>query len=715
MTRLLFLFLFLLGSADVSLRAERIDAVQAGRLARAFLSGHNVDVATDAPSGGGGSTVRPRGFTRLASERPVYVCPKGKDGTPYFYVFNTESGFVMVAGDTRLVSIPGYSMEGQFRAEQLPANFRAWLEGYAREAETLLAQPTPAVQTVREFPKAASSPSAEPVAPLMRGIVFGQNAPYNLLCPMDGDRRSVTGCVATAMAQVMAYHRWPERGEGQYSYVSKQRGFQLSANFAQTTFDWDHILTSYQDGSTAAEQQAVAQLLYAAGISVSMDYTSDASSAGHSRVGMALRDYFRYNPRMQFVQRRYFDHTTWEQLLRSELRAGRPVIYSGQDPNTHEGHAFVCEGADGEGRYYMNWGWNGWQNGYFSLSLLRPDDGNYVSDQTALIGVARPEVELSEPDLLCLERFSAEPNEDGGLNGHYFIYLPSLATFSGYTSLALYREDGTLVQRMREQERKIESSFTEEGWSYRSTFFTITTHDVIDVPDGAYKLRAEYRQAASEHWQPLYAGDEQQAELSVRITQHQFGDVVVPKVLLKVEDVHAPATVSPGAEMNYSFTLRNVGGADFQGRLVLAVRAATSTDAFTIVSSLSAVDVPAGGSVPQNFSLLAPEVVGDYDLLVFAAEADGDYKPIHELYRLTVTTVSGLAGASAEEVSVARRMDRQLLITPPRPMLIALFTLDGRCVRRQRMAQPALWDCSALPAGTYLLQAGEQSLRVVLP
>ena len=198
---------------------------------------------------------------------PAYIAKDATSGTPHFYVYNlsNDNGFVIVAADTRVRIILGYSFNGSFDEKNIPVNMRAWLEEYASQIAYAVQQIPDTVAT----PAVTSSTSVNVnsyVNPLLGDISYNQIAPYNDLCPMDGDTRSVTGCVATAMVQVMRYHRHPYRGKGIKSYTTSTLNQTLTVDFGATVYDWGNMLPSYDPSATEVQKTAVATLMYHAGV-----------------------------------------------------------------------------------------------------------------------------------------------------------------------------------------------------------------------------------------------------------------------------------------------------------------------------------------------------------------------------------------------------------------------------------------------------------------
>ena len=237
--------------------------------------------------------------------------------------------------------------------------------------------------------------SATAVEPLLKDITWNQTKPYNNCCPNDYP----TGCVATAMGQVMYYYRYPEHGVGSNTY--QWNGQQLTANFGTTTYQWSNMQDKLTANSSSAAQDAVATLLYHVGVSVNMNYgpaSEGGSGASPSYIAPALINHFGYDKGCHLRSREYFTKTEWEATVRNELDNGRPILYGGFTMSA-SGHSFVCDGYNQQGYYHINWGWDGLNNGYFLLSALDPktkgtgggEEGQgFNYNQTMVIGIQKP-------------------------------------------------------------------------------------------------------------------------------------------------------------------------------------------------------------------------------------------------------------------------------------------------------------------------------------
>ena len=362
--------------------ANELSEKQAQELAKSFVNSHF-------NRKGGGSDLKSQGQVKGLG----------------FYVFNMteKGGFVIVSNESRSRPIIGFSETGKFDADNMPDNMRAWLQGYADEIAWLKKQPTVETGTIaKKLRTRSGSHATNPIEPLVK-THWDQRAPYNNLCPeYTSGKRAVTGCVATAMAQVMKFHNYPSASKNIIpGYTTDSYQIELS-DLPVTTFDWEHMNEPYtgNEEETDVAAKAVAKLMQYCGYSVEMDY-GPSSGASSAKIATALKDYFDYNSTTTtLVTRSFYTNDKWADLIYHELSNGRPVVYGGQ--SSGGGHEFVCDGykyEDGTDYFHINWGWGGHNDEYYLLSVLNPygeqgaggsssDDGFHYG-QDAVIGVQK--------------------------------------------------------------------------------------------------------------------------------------------------------------------------------------------------------------------------------------------------------------------------------------------------------------------------------------
>lgn len=289
------------------------------------------------------------------------------DGQPAFYIFNRDNdeGFVIISADDRAHTVLAYSDKGHWDENDLPENLRVWLEGYAEQIGSQDAFYAPSMETA----------SYTPVGQLCQ-TTWGQNDPYNRLCPMWQSNRTVTGCVATAASQIMKKHNYPEHGIGSHSYKwanANGDSIVLSADFENTTYDWSNMLNSYTSSATDVQKDAVATLIYHCGVANEMRYGKSASTGDSPDMLGQMIDYFGYDKGVRTYRKGYVPDSVIMANIYENLRMGQPVYISAKTIDSI-GHAFVCDGIDADGLLHINWGWNGKADGYYQLSAFAPKE-----------------------------------------------------------------------------------------------------------------------------------------------------------------------------------------------------------------------------------------------------------------------------------------------------------------------------------------------------
>ena len=387
-------------------------------------------------------------------------------GDAAFYVFNTPSGFVIVSADDCATPILGYSEEGQFDVENIPVQLQDILQGYVEQIqygiENHLEADEQTVQQwelVRTVGRLTNNRTDEVVEPLL-STEWDQFYPYNMYAP----NGYPTGCVATAMAQIMKYWEWPIQGIGEHSYEWEDEI--LSANFGETAYDWDNMLDCYYGQSTQEQDEAVATLMWHCGVSVNMNYASGGSNAFLST--SSLIDYFNYSDDLHMENREYDE--SWMSLLKADLDLGRPVLYVGNDYT--EAHAFVCDGYDVNDRFHFNYGWGGSSDGYYALNAFLYNEYNY-----AVFNI--------HPNASILRQVtaSASPSDGGIVVGAGMYDIGSICTLTataneGYTFM-YWTEDDEVVSYHSEY-----SFCVRKDRDLVAHFVTPFPVEVVIVPEG---------------------------------------------------------------------------------------------------------------------------------------------------------------------------------------------------------------------------------------
>lgn len=332
------------------------------------------------------AVMRSEAYTRAAHKRILSrnphpeMCLQSSDicnvsDKECFYVYEDQAaqrGFVIVSADDNMPEVLAFSPDATFSKDSLPPPVRLLLESYMWKESG--GQPTE-----RSFSRDASTSATDEVGPLLGELPWGQGTPFNQQCPYYSGRQCVTGCVATAMAQVMWLHKWPEQGHGKIDYTTRTSSLHIQMDLGAQPFEWRLMKEAYRTGDyTSKEADAVAALMAYCGASVRMDYGIEASGAYQADILPSLVRYFGYDPDAAFLPRDYFSTQEWNELLLNELNEGRAINYAGVS-RSEGGHSFVIDGyrfleTASEPYYHLNWGWQGQCNGYYLLPRLNPGE-----------------------------------------------------------------------------------------------------------------------------------------------------------------------------------------------------------------------------------------------------------------------------------------------------------------------------------------------------
>lgn len=322
----------------------------------------------------------------------VYTHLMPKSGRPAFYVVNVGGSFVIVSADDVAHQVLGYNLGKNWPvSEQLPPQVKGFFDDLAAQMEAAIeANPNHASDAEWSQPQSAPqrrmmSELPDSVGPLLT-TTWDQGQYYNALCPEDQnspyDGHCLTGCVATAMAQIINYWGYPIHGRGIHSYETNYGT--LTVNYDSAHYDFAHMPTQLTNTSTPQEIQAVATLMRDCGVATNMGYRFGESSAYDFDARAGLINYFRFSPNLSFAEKDFFTESEWNAMLREDLSANRPVLYSGHGIGDH---TFVCDGYKQDGFYHFNFGWSGYCDAWYQLSAVNPAQYDFSSSQTALLGI----------------------------------------------------------------------------------------------------------------------------------------------------------------------------------------------------------------------------------------------------------------------------------------------------------------------------------------
>ncbi len=566
----------------------------------------------------------PLTFAKQSAAKAVTNSTEGSV-SPY-YIFNAkdDNGFVIVSGDDTTEPILGYSESGGIDPDNIPENMKEWLRLNELYVNSLSRRKAGSV--TKE--KSNSTERTVIVEPLLGNIEWGQDNPFNELCPTytSGGKavHYYTGCVATAATQIMGYYNYPEKGIGSKSYTFK--GETLSADFGSTDYDWDTMMTYTPDkDATDKQADALSLLAFHFGVAVEMEYNETGSGAASPMVAGALRNFFGYDTAATMRKRDYYNSNEWISIIKKELDAKRPVYYGASSDTGSGGHAFVCDGYDSNDYVHINWGWYGKSNGYFLVNHLNPNElgegggtGGYNTDQEIVTGI-QPDNGLSASfdrplygtvSLRCMDY-------DNGFTLMTFLGNYDVSPFDGQIAAVLTRNGEVLCVLSTKDGTEAHVDGVIKGISgYKSiTMRDIPKNASKDVADGKCEVRLAFRESASSAWQ---------------IIRHEHGDAGFIKAEIKSGIITLHTEDTPHPEAAVISPIEPDGEVYAKGSAVFNVTIKNNSSDFNlknIVTRLTSKDNPEKTWDYENTVNIYDSSTEDVSLLIKLDEnmPEGDY------------------------------------------------------------------------------------------
>ena len=514
---------------------------------------------------------------------------------PAYYAFNVgqNNGFVLVSGSDLTDAVIGYSDSGALDLQHLPDNMRAWLQGYTASVRQLESAGTTATS------RRSGTSAKAPIAPLTKSQ-WNQGAPYNSLCPiLEKDKRSATGCVITAIAQVMYYYRSPQTMTKtipgysfDYEKADKTKATYTMPALEPITFEWDKMRPTYQENETGEE---VARLMQYLGAATQAQYCLESTNATGYKALEALQTYFGYDKGARVIWRAQHSYTEWIDMLYAELDAKRPVFYSGTAVSG--AHAYVVDGYAEDDFFHINWGWGGTSDGYFRIVLMNPtnqgiggtaDDEAYTMDQVAFFGVQPDKGSAAGSDPLRLTLVDAVlygPDEKGVwgdecteavspqyTDGYVLYSQINTRNYNNVSTkfdwgLRLVKDDGTLTRDYLWT--------TKDGKDYGINYlhsdkegdiFYLNPAQDPTLTNGGYKLYFLCRQSGTEKWQMDINADQLYIQLTLNhqaVNGTMTARLVDNRPHLRVNSVTFSETPMVGVPVEVCLSLTNTSATNF--------------------------------------------------------------------------------------------------------------------------------------------------------
>lgn len=617
-----------------------------------------------------------------------------------YYLFGAKQGegWVLVAGDDAIAPILAYSPEGHFPETLQP------------ELQSVLSQYQHLVQEVRRNPATAPvvpilSPS-EAVSPLLHNLRWSQFRPYNQLLPLrtaaNGEqKRAPTGCVATAVAQVMRYHAWPPRPQGKVIHAGLEIDFDSEPDYA-----WGDMLGVYGGNSySEAQGKAVARLMRDVGYAAKTTYKAEESSAHPREAFEALRRHFQYAPTLRYYVTTYHDVAEWQRLLIDELKAGRPVPMDGVTI-AHAQHEFVCDGYDGQGLFHINWGWGEASDGYYLLHAVGTGDGGdgkgmlYNFIYGMLVGMQSP---AKVPHAQEMKEFYAPKDLDISL-GTFAESKTFTCTIHGLLNEAYSPVVGTLAVVLKGADGAVVYKAHAAGAPFllkgsKGSFETRTVDlDLKEVAQGTYTLHPAFYEPATDTY--TVAMQDQVKRKIFTVTVGERGIVLAegtraPQLTFKV----TPAVLKKGEKTAFQLSITNTGTQPYLCPIAMCFAASEEIPAIADARALpflAWMRIDLGTTTTRSFSAVVPH---DAAYLHFFYNAQNN-----DYYSAKLPWHAG------KQVSVPREHHSQQRLTLadsnlPEKYTITRLAVTDRLKRGEhfRMAYEVRVDPSSAPVNLNLL------------
>lgn len=658
------------------------------------------------------------------------------DTAPY-YVFNfgDNQGFVVISGDDSLTELIGYSREGSFSTENMPQNLKSWFGAYADYVEK--------VQSGEAKPIKRASEVGTPVVDALVKTHWNQDEPFNRMCPayyLDENEILPTGCVATAVAQVMNYYGYPSRGKGEISYSYYQANdyasrTDISVDFSQSTYDWDNMLddyTRYYDANkniineyNDTEAVAVALLMRDCGASVLMTYALGGSGSLDFNIPYGIATHFGY--KSSLYMRSSMTDAQFIGIIEDELDNGRPLVFCGS--GTAGGHSFVADGYDSNGLLHINWGWGGMSDGWFDINLMNPDAigigggaggfvegqsvttmqpdesgdgwyGNtplaYTYDNTYRDYVRADKESLSKGDKLTVEVSGIANYAYSGYNGSIAV-----AVFDRQGNRVAEPTDAHSIQ-LREMEGVFKLSFNVQG----------ELENLVDGEYMIYPVSKESRAGYFFDW--IRIADADRVYITVKGDDITVGE---PIRQIAMESIDAPATAVLGNTLTANFVISNNTTETATGSFDIIVRE-TSTGSPKMKKPVS-FTARSGSetTVTSAISLSSLFESGvSYTATIENVKFSGlpfEMEISNPSFSFTVTDQAGVNGISNDDIKLYPNPVADILKVdaPEQVTAIQVFGSDGRLAKSATGTDSI--DLSSCPAGYYIVvvTTGDSTIR----
>lgn len=587
-----------------------------------------------------------RGIQLKGEPRKAPSLSSSEEQAP-LYIFNMQQGFVIVAGDDQAEEVLGYTEKGSYDEDAMPENFRLWLQQTADEISYVsLRLSRKAYSTM----SVANHAAIEPLIKTQWNQGYGREVDdvYNALCPQVNGKYTYAGCVPTAGAQIMYYYQWPKAATK--SVAAYKWGEQTLEELSPIVFNWAQMKPSYNSDDSGTESaRAVAQLMRYCGQAAQVQYGLGGSSASVSTLCEGMSKFFDYDPNLwKCVYRSDYSINEWDEVIYQEIKDHRPIIMSGS--NLSSGHAFICDGYDGNGLYHFNWGWGGHYDGYFKLHATNPyganntDNCGYIFNIYAHIGIQPntglpPQTDGDDND--SWEEPQEDPNDEWteeeieGIVAKAFgkslegttltlnIGNDNDAAYGFGYGIAELNADGSLTILDNRYEG-LQSSELQKGWSYTLSFDL----SKYNLSEGEHTLVPVSIRAGETEWKRARPAS---MYFIVNANNGAFSVTAHPVVNLSISEVECITNRMPNSYQALSFLVKNTGD-HFDGTIYLTY----GKNGELNKGYGTSLKIMSGNTLRRDIGFRIPEE-GTYDIWLST-----DYNADNIVAQTTIEIINGL-------------------------------------------------------------------------
>ncbi len=598
---------------------------------------------------------------------PAYIAKSEQTDIPAYYVFNNSTqagGYTILSASQQTEPVLGYTTSGTFDYETLPPAMKWWLSEYQKQIEYAESMPT---TDIRLYP-AAVPDHRKAIQPLIKSK-WNQSAPYNQDCPVLHGKQAPTGCVATAMAQIMRYYQWPQHGYGsnsydfEYTYTEDKQEFtdtdSQQMDFSEVYFDWTQMTLTYTSESTQPQKDAVATLMHACGVSVDMGYGQNASGAQSRKLPPAYINYFNYDKSAFYHERKYFTTAEWEDLIYNEIASGRPVQYSGS--NEKSGHSFVCDGYQADGFYHINWGWGGTSDGYFKLSALNPESqgiggskSGYNAGQGAVVNIKLPEESSTYTYSVVSSAGLSAPEQTVGRNATILIFPNSEA--QKVSGTVFYNNSpvviptvyyGVKIKKRETSETSYHASFYSNDLPVNRGYASISFSASIIKSAGIYEISPAFSLDKGITWHDIRIPKTEPQYIILDVTDSDV-TVITPTTAANLSATISdlPSEMVQNGIYNINASVSNTGEYFYNDIYCAFLKLGSDGSSAVIekIAGAAMTELETGATANINLSVNTSElnVGSDYYFALLSKSSPGQYTVISQIHSVAITQQGSL-------------------------------------------------------------------------